>query len=71
MPVRAIIIHTTTDAYSVSCNDCKEWSLTFYMKHNADNAMLGHRILKHSYRDIDYTLLDSLRKAKRARLNKI
>ena len=62
MPVRAIVIHTAMDAYAVTCNDCKEWHQTFLMRRNAECAMIGHRILKHSYRDLTQENADKLRR---------
>lgn len=47
MPVRAIVVTVKSVAYLASCDECKEWAVTFKQKANADTAMLAHRIVMH------------------------
>lgn len=70
MPVVAIVLTTSTNAYSASCADCKDWHQTFHLKRNADNAMIGHRILKHSYRALQQRQYDQARRIN-GRTNKV
>ena len=49
MPVRAYTVVVKSQAYLCSCDDCKDWVISFKLKRNADTAMLGHRIIRHGY----------------------
>ena len=64
MPVVAITITTSRPGYSVTCMDasCAEWHHTYFLKRNADTAMIGHRIIKHSLQAVTQEDYDKARR---------